>query len=169
MSPLLKTSSRFVCALALAGPVCTVSAADTDAREVFSVAVAGGMTFSAARASEDIGMVFLHYTPSGRSALIGELERTGVLAEALGKGAAVRADLPASELQVRRRVGADGLDEYDVNGEMRLQWSRCAPGGGGCVSAGSPKKVVVSGSVVQTYMNGRPAYRVNTVRYEGGR
>jgi len=143
--------------------------AESDAKEVFSAAAAGGMTFTANRVVEDVSLVFLHFTTQGRAALISELERTGVVAEVVGKGAALRGDLPPSAIQVKRRVGADGLDEYEVTGEMKLQWSRCAASGGSCTSAGPAKSVKVSGTVLQAVMNGRPAYRINTIRFDGGR
>lgn len=143
--------------------------AESDAKEVFSVAAAGAMTFTPSRIVEDVGLVFLHFTSQGRQSLIGELERTGVVAEALGKGAGLRGDLPPGSIQVRRRAGADGLDEYEVAGEMRLQWSRCSAGGGNCVNAGAAKLAKVSGTVLQVTVNGRPAYRINSIRFEGGR
>lgn len=142
-------------------------AAESDAREVFSVAAAGAMTFSSTRVVEDVSLVYLHFTPDGRSSLIAELERTGLVAEVVTKGLSVRSDLPLSALQARRRAGSDGLDEYEMSGDMKLQWSRCA--NTGCSPVGSSKVVKVSGVVVQTTMNGRPAYRVSSVRYEGGR
>lgn len=146
-----------------------VLAAEADAKEVFSVAAAGGMTFSANRVVEDVSLVFMHYTPEGRAALISELERTGLVAEVVGKGAAVRAELPVATLQVTRRAGVDGLDEYDVVGTMRLQWSRCVSPGTSCTPVGLMKDSKVSGKVLQVTVSGRPAYRISSIRYEGAR
>lgn len=145
----------------------SVHAAESDAREVFSVAAAGAMTFSSARVVEDVSLVYLHFTSAGRMALIGELERTGLVKEVVSKRMAVRGDMPVSAVQARRRVGADGLDEYEMVGDMKLQWSRCVDGG--CTDVGGPKSVKVTGVVVQATLNGRPAYRVSGVRYGGAR
>ena len=142
-------------------------AAETDAREVFSIAAAGAMTFSGSRVAEDVSLVYLHFTPQGRAALIAELERTGLVAEVVNKRLSIRSELPISSVEARRRVGSDGLDEYEMVGDMRLQWSRCAASG--CSRVGAAKALKVTGVVVQTTMNGRPAYRVSSIRYEGGR
>lgn len=152
-----------------AGMSFRVCAAEADAKEVFSVASAGGMTFSANRVVEDVSLVFMHFTPEGRASLISELERTGLVAEVVGKGAAVRAELPVAALQVARRAGADGLDEYDVSGTMKLQWSRCTSPGVGCTPVGLSKDAKVSGTVLQVTVSGRPAYRISSIRYEGAR
>lgn len=151
----------------LAGFSYSSFASEVDAREVFAVGAAGGMTFTASRVAEDVSLVFLHFTPDGRASLISELERTGVVSEVVNKRLGVRGDLPASAVQVRRRAGSDGLDEYDMSGDMRLQWSKCTDVG--CVPSGTPKNLKVSGVVVQSVINGRPAYRVRSIRYEGGR
>lgn len=163
----MKLLSSALMAALLAGFSGSSVASEVDAREVFAVAAAGGMTFTASRVAEDVSLVFLHFTPDGRASLISELERTAVVSEVVNKRLAVRGDLPASAVQVRRRAGSDGLDEYDMSGDMRLQWSKCTDVG--CVPSGTPKTVKVSGVVVQSVINGRPAYRVRSVRYEGGR
>lgn len=164
----MKTSSSALTAIALTVfAAMPAGASGSDAREVFSVAAAGAMTFAGDRVVEDVSVVYLHFTPEGRSALISELERTGIVAEVVSKRLSVRSDLPISSVQAHRRVGVDGLDEYDMTGDMRLQWSRCEPAG--CSAVGAPKAVKVSGVVVQSTLNGRPAYRISSIRYEGGR
>lgn len=163
----MKYVSSALMAVMVLGACGKVLAAESDAREVFAVAAAGAMTFSSSRVVEDVSLVYLHFTPDGRASLIAELERTGLVTEVVTKGLSVRSDLPLSALQARRRAGPDGLDEYEMTGDMKLQWNRCA--NSGCSAVGAPKVVKVSGVVVQTTMNGRPAYRVSSVRYEGGR
>lgn len=162
-------SSCFVAASLCVSIQTSVYASEGEAREVFSIAAAGAMTFSYKKVIDDISMVFLHFTPAGRASLIGELERTGVVAEAIGKSAAIRGDMPTSAIQVSRRVDGDGFDEYSVSGDMQVRWSRCMEDGR-CVPSGTQKTVRVEGVVVQAPANGRPAYRINSLRFvESGR
>lgn len=140
-------------------------ASESDAREVFATAVSGAMSFAGDRAVDDISVSFLHYTSQGRAALINELERTGLLAQAVNYRAAVRAELPANTVVIRRRVGADGLEEYDASATLSLQWSKCDAKG--CATTGQSKSARVTGTVVPVVLNGRPGYKVSKLQLEG--
>lgn len=142
-------------------------ASEIDAKEVFSIAASGGLTFSHARVVDDVQNVFLQFTSSGRNDLINEIERLGVLAEAIGKKLSVTSEVPLYSVRVKRRVGKDGLDEYAVDAEVKLQWMRCPENGLNCKATGTAKSLRVEGVVVQAQINGRPAYRVSSVRYDG--
>lgn len=156
-----------VVAIAVGGLFTHAQASEIDAKEVFSIAVAGGMTFSHQRVVEDVQNVFLQYTSAGRNDLINEIERLGVLAEVMSKKLSVTSEIQQYAMRVKRRAGKDGLDEYVVDAEMKLQWLRCPETSLGCKPTGTPKTLRAEGVVVQMQANGRPAYRVSSVRYEG--
>lgn len=136
-------------------------AAEADALEVFAAAVGGAFTFNGQRVVDDVSLSFMHFTKSGRAALISELQRTGVISQATTKRGALKAFATSNKFIASRRVGKNGVDEYDVRGEMELQWNICDAGS--CVPAGPRRKVGASGTVVPVVAFGRPSYKVSAL------
>ena len=141
-------------------------AGQDEAREVFAVAASSSLTFMSERVVEDVSQSFLQYTKAGRTGLISEMERVGVLGPAVNKGMSLRTNMTSSTVAVARRVGSNGLDEYDMRGVAVLQWTKC--GTSGCVDSGDSKKAVITGVVVSMVLNGRPGYRVSSITLSEG-
>lgn len=142
-------------------------AGQTEALEVFSAATCGALTFQGDRMVEDISNSFMHFTKSGRAALISELSRVGILTQSVSKSGALSCAVsPQGLTPVGRRVGDNGLDEFDVKADINLQWSRCD--GRACTKFGTPKKAVVTGTVTTLTVNGRPAYKLSAITFQEG-
>lgn len=158
-SQIVKTSSSsLMLAILLASPVL---AADGDAAEIFAIAASGAFTFNGQRVVDDVSLSFMHFTKAGRQAVISELQRTGVISQAMMKKGALKAFSSGNKFVSTRRVGRGGVDEYDLRGEIELQWNICD--GGSCVPAGPRKKVSASGTVIPVTAFGRPSYKVSSI------
>ena len=142
-------------------------AGQTEALEVFQSAACGALNFQGDRMVEDISNSFMHFTKSGRASLISELSRVGVLTQSVSNSGALRCvAIPQGLAPVGRRVGENGLDEYDVKTEVNLEWSRCE--GRSCSKSGPSKKAVISGTVATLSLNGRLAYKLTRITVQEG-
>ncbi len=155
----LMAASSALMISALAAPLARAS--DIDATETFSAALSGAFTFSGQRAADDIPLSFMHFTKAGRLALIDELQRTGVVAQAVAKKGSLKAFASSNKFISTRRVGPSGVDEYEVKGEVELQWNTCEVGS--CVPTGPRKKAIATGTVVQVTAYGRPAFKISNI------
>lgn len=142
-------------------------AGQSEALEVFQSATCAALTFQGDRMVDDISNSFMHFTRTGRASLIAELSRVGILTQTVSKSGALRCTvIPQGLAPVGRRLGDNGLDEYDVKADVSLQWSRCD--GRNCSKVGAPGKATVSGTVATLTMNGRPAYRLTRITFQEG-
>jgi len=141
------------------------NAGQAEALEVFAAASCGALTFQGDRMVEDIGNSFMHFTKAGRAALIAEMARVGLLSQAISKTGALRCFvIPQGIAALGRRVGENGLDEYEVKADVNLQWAHCDDGRS-CANLGSPRRAGLTGTVATLTVNGRLAYKLTTIAF----
>lgn len=147
---------------ALYGPA---QATEADARLIFATGTSTSLTFKNAKIIDDISSSFPHYSANGRTQLLSELERTGIVDQATKKGASLTSTVDSGSLNAFRRVAPQGGESFELSGPITLQWQRCV--NATCVPVGKPKVAQVSGIAVGAMVNGRPSYRIDGFRLDG--
>ena len=158
-------SRRFILAVSLVTCTSLVAATEQEAREVFGAAVAGGLTFNSLRPVEDIGSSLLHFTKEGRLQFLDQLQRSELIREVTTRNAELRTRVAPASVVVTKRLGSDGLAEFDLRMDVVVELRKCE--GATCIPLGKEKRAQVSGMVVGLVTNGRPTWRVKQVTIAG--
>lgn len=139
-------------------------ATESEANAVFKAGVEGVLTFRNDRMVVEMTSGLSHFTIEGRAAVIEELKRTGIVRQATAKNGSL-STVVKEGFNSTAQVGASGLNEYLVNARATFQWQRCV--NKTCVPVGDALPGRVSGTVQEVQVNGRPAYRINSIQLDG--